>query len=209
MSVKLLNDNTENLPKLMSLIQHKIAFWAHVLMLMQVCMAADEGLGAILPQQPPAVCLSLLKTHLPAQGTVNSPACQPTPLIHVSYHQHNCLCTVLAELVSRLASCIHSKAAGIHGGGRPSFLTSRASQSLACWLMPIVGVRECMCVCGTDLCLWQNTFCILSHSTCSEACRLAVNKACACLSICLGHITRPGRHHSTDKASARPTKLWN
>ena len=53
--------------------------------LLQVCMAADEGLGALLPEQPSAVCLPLLKANLPGQGTVNSPACQPTPLIHVSH----------------------------------------------------------------------------------------------------------------------------
>lgn len=132
---------------------HKIASRAHVLTLMQVCMAADEGLGAILPQQPPAVCLPLLKAHLPAQGTVNSPACQPTPLIHVSYHQHNCLCTVLAELDNRLASCIHSKAAGIHGGGRPSFLTSRASQSLACNGLCPLWVCVSVCVCVAQICV--------------------------------------------------------
>ena len=47
-------------------------------------MAADDSLGALLQPQPPAVCLALLKANLPSQGTVNTPACQPTPLIQVS-----------------------------------------------------------------------------------------------------------------------------
>ena len=46
-------------------------------------MAADEGLGALLLQQAPTLCLPLLKANLPLQGTVNTPACQPTPLIQV------------------------------------------------------------------------------------------------------------------------------
>ena len=50
---------------------------------MQVCLAADDALGALLPQQPLPVCLALLKANLPTQGSVNTPACQPTPLIQV------------------------------------------------------------------------------------------------------------------------------
>ncbi len=46
-------------------------------------MAADDCLGSLLPQQPAAVCLALLKANLPAQGTVNTSACQPTVLIQV------------------------------------------------------------------------------------------------------------------------------
>ncbi|KAL0035610.1 hypothetical protein WJX79_002530 [Trebouxia sp. C0005] len=50
----------------------------------EVCMAADDCLASLLPQQPAAVCLTLLKANLPAQGTVNTPACQPTALIQAS-----------------------------------------------------------------------------------------------------------------------------
>ena len=51
-------------------------------------MAADDCLASLLPQQPAAVCLALLKANLPAQGTVNTPACQPTALIQVG-HMHD------------------------------------------------------------------------------------------------------------------------
>ncbi|DBB01644.1 hypothetical protein WJX77_005003 [Trebouxia sp. C0004] len=50
----------------------------------EVCMAADDCLASLLPQQPAAVCLTLLKANLPAQGTVNIPACRHTALIQAS-----------------------------------------------------------------------------------------------------------------------------
>lgn len=75
-----------------------------VVMTLQVCMAADEGLGALLPQQPPAMCLSLLKANLPGQGTVNSPTCQPTPLIHVS-HNTTSPCSVQIVTIDCIVVC--------------------------------------------------------------------------------------------------------
>ncbi len=51
-------------------------------------MAADDCLASLLPQQPAAVCLTLLKANLPAQGTVNTPACQPTALIQVGHNAY-------------------------------------------------------------------------------------------------------------------------
>ena len=51
-------------------------------------MAADDCLASLLPQQPAAVCLTLLKANLPAQGTVNTPACQPTAIIQVDHNAY-------------------------------------------------------------------------------------------------------------------------
>ena len=59
---------------------------------LQVCMAADDCLASLLPQQPAAVCLTLLKANLPAQGTVNTPACQPTAFIQVGHDAHAWSC---------------------------------------------------------------------------------------------------------------------
>ncbi len=66
-------------------------------------MAADEGLGVMLPQQPSGACLALLKANLPAQGTVNTPACQPTPLIHVS------CCRITGSVTSGRSGTIFSR----------------------------------------------------------------------------------------------------
>ena len=133
------------------------------MVLLQVCMAADEGLGTLLPQQPPAVCLPLLKANLPGQGTVNSPACQPTPLIHVSHPQHHiALPSVHTPAADCLSSPAQSNGAGdMCFGGRP---LPKESEYYC---------NVCLCVpCG------YHSLQVTTHTT-HEACRLLCLNACS------------------------------